>query len=254
MAAPTKTASIWGAPHNDRIPHPAKNGTITPRVATKVALPPTLSNSEALTSKPTPNSRNITPRSESAFNISLGLIQPSTLGPTSAPARISPTMPGWPKRPNNSARSLAEPKIISMARGRGRGSCIVSVLPRMRGLPRKFPPCNQARDSTPDQDGQQGHASRNQQVRPKKDSGQKILPFVLHFQTIKNQEIAITRTTNPMAGTFRDFVHVGFCVPSRRKRRISVSCRRASANSQFVPANSSASLVSASALSNARSR
>lgn len=49
---------------------------MTPRVATRVALAPTLRSSEALTSKPTPKSRNMTPRSESAFKVSLGVIQP----------------------------------------------------------------------------------------------------------------------------------------------------------------------------------
>jgi hypothetical protein len=48
---------------------------------------------------------------------SLGAIQPKTLGPTSTPAMISPTRPGWLMRSNSSAMSFAVTKITSIARG-----------------------------------------------------------------------------------------------------------------------------------------
>ena len=117
MAAPVKMLSSRGSPQSAQIPHPAKKGTMTPATATSNAVPPTFINSEALTSSPTRKSRNITPRSESVPRSSLGASQPSTCGPISTPARISPTMPGCPRRSKISARSLADAKTRSIASG-----------------------------------------------------------------------------------------------------------------------------------------
>ena len=49
------------------MPVPIMNGTATPAQATRVAVPPTLINSEAFTSRPTRKSRNMAPKSESAL-------------------------------------------------------------------------------------------------------------------------------------------------------------------------------------------
>ena len=117
MAAPVKMLSSRGSPQSAQIPHPAKKGTMTPATATSNAVPPTFINSEALTSSPTRKSRNITPRSESVRRNSLGASQPSTCGPIRTPARISPTMPGCPRRSKISARSLADAKTRSIASG-----------------------------------------------------------------------------------------------------------------------------------------
>ena len=117
IAAPTKIDSICGSPQSRRMPHPRTKGTATPSTATQVAIGPTLIRSEAFTSSPTRNRRNITPSSASAVRKSLGAIQPSTLGPITTPARIWPTIPGWWKRSNSSSRILAEAKTTSMARG-----------------------------------------------------------------------------------------------------------------------------------------
>ena len=115
--APTKMASLVAEPQSRRIPVPRMNGTTTPERATTAAVPPTFSSSDDFTSRPTRNSRNIAPRSERALRNSLGASHPSTLGPIRTPARISPTMPGWPIRSASSARTLAETNTISMASG-----------------------------------------------------------------------------------------------------------------------------------------
>ena len=115
--APTKIASFTDACHISRITEPITNGMITPEAATTVAVPPTFMSSDAFTSRPTRNSRNIAPRSPIAVRKSLGASQPSTLGPISTPARISPTMPGCPRRSKISARIFADTKITSIDRG-----------------------------------------------------------------------------------------------------------------------------------------
>ena len=117
MEAPTKMASFDGEPQRIRIPHPIRNGTTTPEQATSVAVPPTFISSDDRTSRPTRKSRNMAPRSERAVRNSLGAIRPSTLGPITIPARISPTIPGWLMRSNISAMSLAETKTINMQSG-----------------------------------------------------------------------------------------------------------------------------------------
>jgi len=93
------------------------NGTTTPEKATSVAVPPTFISSDDLTSRPTRNSRNIAPKSDKALSSSFGASHPKTLGPTNTPARISPTIPGWPSRSATSAISLAETKITSIESG-----------------------------------------------------------------------------------------------------------------------------------------
>jgi hypothetical protein len=80
-------------------------------------VPPTFINCEDFTSRPTRKSRNMTPRSARIRNTSFGAIQPSTYGPITIPARISPTMPGCPKRSNTSASSLAEANTSSIDSG-----------------------------------------------------------------------------------------------------------------------------------------
>ena len=117
MAAPTKIASLFDSPNASRMLHPNRKGMITPLTATSVAVPPSFMSSEDFTSRPTRNSRNIAPRSESAVRNSLGAIQFSTLGPMRTPARISPTMPGWPRRSKISAISFAEANTMSIASG-----------------------------------------------------------------------------------------------------------------------------------------
>ena len=117
MAAPVKMLSSRGSPQSVEIPQPQRNGRITPATATSSAVPPTLTSSEALTSRPTRKSRNMTPRSERMLSAWLGAIQPSTYGPISTPARISPTMPGCPRRSKISLSSLAEANTTSMESG-----------------------------------------------------------------------------------------------------------------------------------------
>src|ERR1019366_4395378 len=53
-----------------------------------------------------------------------GANQPSTCGPIRTPARISPTMPGCPRRSKISARSLAAAKTRSMASGIWAAECM----------------------------------------------------------------------------------------------------------------------------------
>ena len=74
-------------------------------------------NSEDLISRPTRKRRNITPRSERAWRNSLGASHPRTCGPIRTPARISPTMPGCPRRSKSSAISFADAKTNSMEKG-----------------------------------------------------------------------------------------------------------------------------------------
>ena len=99
------------------MPQPRKNGAATPSVATSAAVPPTSINSEDFTSRPTRNSKNITPSCASASRNAPGAIHPRTLGPINTPAMISPTMPGWCSLSKTSANSLADPKTTSMASG-----------------------------------------------------------------------------------------------------------------------------------------
>ena len=89
----------------------------TPSVATTRAVGPTRISSLDFTSRPTRNSRNITPRSARAARVALGATQASTLGPIRTPARISPTMPGSLTRSSTSASSLAVPNTANMASG-----------------------------------------------------------------------------------------------------------------------------------------
>ncbi len=117
MAAPTKIASFGEWPHASSMLHPNRNGTMTRLTATSVAVPPSFMSSDDFTSKPTRNNRTIAPNSESADRSSFGAIQFSALGPIPTPARISPTMPGCPKRSKASASSFAEAKTISIASG-----------------------------------------------------------------------------------------------------------------------------------------
>jgi len=101
---PTKTASICGAPITTEFPTPQKMGR-SHREFHQVALPPTIQQVRSLNFQANTKEEEHNSKVDNAFNISLGWIHPSTLGPTSAPARISPTIPGWPKRSNSSARS-----------------------------------------------------------------------------------------------------------------------------------------------------
>src|ERR1041384_834459 len=117
IAAPTKMDSLSDDFHASSMAVPIMKGTTTPVNATNVAVPPTFINSEDLTSRPTRNSRNIAPKSDNAVRSSFGASQPSTLGPISTPAKISPTMPGWPIRSNSSASNLAETNTISSVNG-----------------------------------------------------------------------------------------------------------------------------------------
>src|SRR5690348_9675524 len=123
-----KSAARPVPPHARRIPHPARNGNTSPRVATSVASGPTRSKSASLTSSPILKSKNSTPRSESARIVSLGATQFNTLGPMRIPARISPAIPGRPMRSRSSEMSLAEPKTMSMASGSENGTLYLCLV------------------------------------------------------------------------------------------------------------------------------
>src|SRR6266851_4778507 len=221
--APTKMASTCGAPQARRIPQPAKNGTMTPTVATNVALPPTFRSSEAFTSIPTPNRRNKTPRSERALRVSLGAIHPKTLGPTNAPAKISHTIAGWPKRSNNSANSLAEPKMINIARGSGRGSCIGVKLAALRRCAREFAPSDERSQAAAHKHGDNRDTPGNEKIgREERGSGEE-LPLEHHRVTVKRTVTIARIRPKQITGIRRVFVQLGLMVPSRVMRRISES-------------------------------
>ena len=192
-------------------------------VATKVALPPTLRSSEAFTSIPTPNKRNKTPRSERALRVSLGAIHPRTLGPTNAPAKISPTMPGWPMRSNNSANNLAEPKMINIARGSGRGSCIGVRLAALRRGAREFAPSDKRSQAAAGKHGENRNTSGNEEIGREERGPSKELPLDHHRITVKRTVTIARISPKQITGIARDFAQLGLMVPSRVMRRISES-------------------------------
>src|ERR1700686_5079242 len=129
-AAPTNRASLRVPPQETKTAHPAANGANSPSAATPAATALTRKRSATFTSRPMLNSRNRTPRSESALSTSLGAIHPSMLGPTSAPATISPARGGRCRRAKISPSSLADPNTINIATGRGRGEpCTGELFP-----------------------------------------------------------------------------------------------------------------------------
>ena len=93
MDAPTKMASWAVAPQQQDRPAQDKRHDHA-RTSHQRGRAPDLYELRRFTSRPTRNSRNMAPRSDSALRNSFGPIQPSTLGPMRTPARISPTIPG----------------------------------------------------------------------------------------------------------------------------------------------------------------
>jgi hypothetical protein len=117
---------------------PAPNGMMTPRMPTITALLPTFFRSSRRVSRPTENSSNTTPISASTSSgvpgmICSGVSQPSSDGPTTQPAAISPTTPGSFSRWAISAPICAAMKMMKMVSRMSLAWCIVGVTPVGRG-------------------------------------------------------------------------------------------------------------------------
>ena len=97
-AAPRNRAVAVVSPSATARPMPPANGIATPSSPTDVAVRPTSRRSDSRVSSPTQNSRKTTPSSAKTSSTSLGSTSPKTAGPTSTPARISPTIVGWRRR------------------------------------------------------------------------------------------------------------------------------------------------------------
>ena len=205
IAAPTKMASICGAPQRARIPQPRKKGSdhagrrdqrspCRPLAAARRPSPPARRGT-AGTSRPG------RPASSAGR---WALIQPSTLGPISTPARISPTIPGCPSRSQQFRQQLGRRR-----NQQHRERECASAPPRRRRA-----------------------TGARSDMYPMTAPPSHDIPLQSKPARARAQQAA----SEP--GPTADLVQAGFCVPSRISRRISCNCLRASEISQRVRASS----------------
>ena len=126
----------------------------------------------------------------------------STLGPIRMPAMISPTMPGWLMRSNNSAISFAETKTISIAAG----FCAGPSAPNARGTGQGAWPPGQAERVAryvssaprPMPAAIAGTAARrrDQEISGQHGRAREEAPVSFHFQFTIRQRINVIATRN----------------------------------------------------------
>ncbi len=141
-AAPMNSDVPVVSPSAAPSPIPPAKGITTPSTPTDSAVGPTSRRSLSFVSRPTQKSRKTTPSSAKTSSTSPGSTSPKTAGPTSTPARISPTIVGWRMRRNSSSptfaassttnrsvRMSAMPDVAAMGTRRRLSGCLVYACP-----------------------------------------------------------------------------------------------------------------------------
>ena len=113
MAAATNAASCVVSPVIFMNAKPAAKGSRMPATATFIEVRPRRIRSLGLVSRPTVNSRKMAPISAREIMLGLGSMMRAAYGPSTMPARISPSTAGIISRSNTSPNTFAHTKMVN---------------------------------------------------------------------------------------------------------------------------------------------